>query len=331
MSSFTLQDPQGRTIDYLRLAVTDRCNLRCTYCMPDQGLQWLHRDKHLTDEEIIRLLTVFHALGIKKVRLTGGEPFMRPGFMALLQRIHAALPALSLALTTNGSFTRPHLSALQTLGIEKINLSLDSLDPQRFAAVTRRDGFQEVFACLMEALQKGFKVRINAVIREGQNDDDILPLASFTQHHKVDVRFIEEMPFNGSGDRHRVKWTDRALIDHLLTHFPDMQRERAEPNATSVNYRIPGHLGRVGVIAAFSRNFCSTCNRIRLTPSGEMKNCLYGDGVLSLRDLLRNGASDDQLKKAIAEAVLLRAADGFEAEKLRSSGTVKESMATIGG
>jgi cyclic pyranopterin phosphate synthase len=324
-----VKDNHGRTIDYLRLAITDRCNLRCNYCMPASGLDWLKRDELLSYEEIERLLSLFSSLGIRKLRFTGGEPFMRRDFDKLLTRVAKSNRFESITITTNGVLTAPYVPLLKDLNIHSVNLSLDTLDAKRFAAITRRDVFSDVMHTLDELLAHGIRTKINAVIMEGVNEDDILPLAKLSKELPVDVRFIEEMPFNGRGDRHAVKWNRKGLIEALENGLGNLMPIVPEPNATSENYSIEGHQGTVGIIAAWSRTFCGTCNRIRLTPSGEMKTCLYGRNELDLRSMLRSQASDQQIAEAIELAVFRKKKDGIEAEAARTP--LEESMATIGG
>jgi molybdenum cofactor biosynthesis protein A len=324
-----VKDNHGRTIDYLRLAITDRCNLRCHYCMPAAGLYWLDRNELLSFEEIERLLSIYSSMGVRKLRFTGGEPFMRRNFDQLLTRVARSNQYESITITTNGVLTAPYVPLLKELSIHSVNLSLDTLDANRFASITRRDVFPAVMKTLQELMSHGIRTKINAVIMEGVNEDDIVPLALLSKELPVDVRFIEEMPFNGRGDRHAVKWNRRGLIDALELGLGTLKRIESEPNATSENYAIEGHQGHVGIIAAWSRTFCGTCNRIRLTPSGEMKTCLYGHNELDLRSMLRSDASEQHIAEAIKHAVLRKKKDGIEAEAARTP--LEESMATIGG
>jgi len=324
-----VKDSHERTIDYLRLAITDRCNLRCHYCMPSSGLEWLKRDELLSYEEIETLLPVFSALGVRKLRFTGGEPFMRRNFDALLSRVAESNLFDSITLTTNGVLTAPYVPLLKKLNIHSVNLSLDTLDEKRFADITRRDVLRDVLKTLDALLENGIRTKINAVIMDGINEQDLLPLALLSKDSPLEVRFIEEMPFNGRGDRHAIKWNRKGIMQALETGLGHLQPINPEPHSTSENYQPTGHLGSVGIIAAWSRTFCGSCNRIRLTPSGQMKTCLYGNNDLDLRTLLRSGASPDELAAAIAGAVSHKAKDGHVAEAMRSP--VEESMATIGG
>lgn len=325
-----LLDNHNRPITYLRLAVTDRCNLRCFYCMPEEGIRYLPKQQLLTYEEMERVVRVLARLGVSKVRITGGEPFVRAGLMGFLHRL-AGVPGLNdLSLTTNGVLTAPHVAELAALGVKSVNLSIDTLDRERFRQITRRDELPAVLRTLDALLAAGIQTKLNAVVMDGQNIADLVPLAELTRDLPVDVRFIEEMPFNGGGSHYPVlHWTHRRIVDHLQTHFSDLHKLPDPPFSTANSYQIPGHRGTIGVIAAFSRTFCSTCNRIRLTAQGTLKTCLYDSGVLDIRALIRSGASDAELTAALLRAFAHRPANGFEAESRRD--TVMESMATIGG
>jgi molybdenum cofactor biosynthesis protein A len=326
-----LTDPHGRTITYLRLAVTDRCNLRCLYCMPEQGLNWVPRHDLLSFEEIMRMLRICASLGVTKLRLTGGEPFLRKDLMQLIRQISDERLFQTLTLTTNGTLTAPHVPELKRLGVHSVNLSADTLDPVRFEQMTRRAELKPVLETLDALLSEGIPTRLNAVIMEGKNEQDLFELASLATRLPVGVRFIEEMPFNGTGDRHAIRWNWKAMLDELTRHFPGIRKIADEPHGTSLNYEIPGAPGSIGIIPAYTRSFCGSCNRIRLTPKGMLKTCLYDNGVLDVRALIRSGRSDEDMKAAIAAAVSNRAKDGFEAERRRSDHHVSESMATIGG
>lgn len=328
-----LIDNHGRPIDYVRLAVTDRCNLRCFYCMPAEGIDYLPKKHLLSYEEMEHLLRLLAGHGVKKVRITGGEPFVRKGMIDFMARI-AAIPGVEqLNLTTNGVLTAPLIPRLKEIGLHSVNLSLDTLDRERFKRITRRDELPKVMATLEALLTHGLRTKINAVVMDGQNTEDLIPLAEYTREHPVGVRFIEEMPFNGSGSHYpQLRWNHRRILETLQEAFPNLEKLPPKPHATATDYQIPGYQGTVGIIAAFSRTFCGTCNRIRLTPQGTLKTCLYDDGVLNLRDLMRSGGSDEALMAEIKKAIGHRAKDGYEAEqRRRHQRPVSESMSTIGG
>jgi cyclic pyranopterin phosphate synthase len=297
--------------------------------MPASGLDWLKRDEMLSYEEIERILPIFSSLGIRKLRFTGGEPFMRRDFDQLLTRVAQSQLFERITITTNGVLTAPYVPLMKELNIHSVNLSLDTLDAARFASITRRDVFPDVMRTLYALVDAGIRTKINAVIMEGVNEEDILPLAKLSKELPIDVRFIEEMPFNGRGDRHAIKWNRKGLMEALENGLGTLHRITDEPNTTAENYSAEGHLGSVGIIAAWSRTFCGSCNRIRLTPSGQMKTCLYGRNELDLRDLMRKQASTQEIALAIEHAVLHKKRDGLEAESDRTP--VEESMATIGG
>lgn len=326
-------DNHGRPIEYVRLAVTDRCNLRCFYCMPAEGIEYVPRKELLSYEEMERLIRLLAGMGVSKVRITGGEPFVRRHLVNFLYRIHEIEGIKDVHLTTNGVLTGRYIPDLLKMGIASVNLSLDSLDRQRFFQITRRDEFPKVLDCLHQLVDAGIKTKINAVVMDGQNTEDILPLAAFTKDHPVGVRFIEEMPFNGSGvGQASLLWNHKKILATLQQQYPGLQKIEDGPHSTSLNYQIPGHSGTVGIIAAFSRTFCGSCNRIRVTALGTLKTCLYDDGILNLRDIMRTEKEDAPVEAALLKAFGNRARDGFEAEKQRKlRGPISESMSTIGG
>lgn len=329
----TLVDNHGRPINYLRLAVTDRCNLRCFYCMPEDGIRYLPKKDLLTFEEITRLISIMASMGISKVRLTGGEPFVRNDLMKLIRNIVEIRGVRDVHLTTNGVLTAQHIPELKKLGIASVNLSLDTLDRQRFHTITRRDEFEPVMETLRLLVEHGIPVKINAVVMEGKNIDDIVPLIELTKKDNVDVRFIEEMPFNGEGNHYpSLLWTYKKILDYIREYYPGLYKIPDPQYSTSYNYHIPGHSGNIGVIAAFSRTFCGTCNRVRVTAQGTLKTCLYDDGALDLRHLLRTNKDDSVIVETLTATLNSRARDGFEAEaKRKTHAPASESMSTIGG
>ncbi|EIM76487.1 molybdenum cofactor biosynthesis protein A [Nitritalea halalkaliphila LW7] len=328
----TLYDNHGRPISYLRLSVTDRCNLRCFYCMPAEGVPYVPKKSLLSYEEMLRICRVLAENGVSKVRITGGEPFVRKGLVPFLHQLTALKGIEAVNITTNGVLTAPYIAELKAMGIKSVNLSLDTLDADRFYAITRRNKFYAVMDCLEKLLAAGIETKINTVVMDGQNIEDILPLVALAKTHPVSVRFIEEMPFNGEGQHYPVlHWTHKKILNHIQEAYPHLKRLPSSPGATSTNYEIPGFQGNFGIIAAFSRTFCGSCNRIRMTAQGDLKTCLYGDPVLQVRDLMRSGASDETLLHTFKHVFQQRARDGFEAEQLRASGVVTESMSTIGG
>ena len=330
MDNPQLFDNHGRELSYLRLAVTDRCNLRCTYCMPAEGIKYMPERELLSWEEMFRLTRILHEMGIKKVRITGGEPFVRNGLLDFLTNL-AGLKDLEICLTTNGVFIGEYIEALKKLGVRHINLSLDSLDRDRFHQITRRDDFAKVYANLISLIDAGFQVKINAVVMQGKNEDDILALTEFAREHPVSVRFIEEMPFNGSGlVEEKLFWDHARILARIRSQFPDLKARPFLFGETANTYDIPGFKGNVGIIAAFTRTFCGSCNRIRLTAKGQVKTCLYDDGVFDMKPYLRSEVSDEEVKAQFLTLFNSRPLDGFEAENKRK-GVITESMTTIGG
>lgn len=329
----TLLDNHGRTLNYLRLAVTDRCNLRCFYCMPEEGIHYLPKKELLSFEEIERLVRLMATMGISKIRLTGGEPFVRTDLMHLI-RTMVEIPGIQdIHITTNGVLIAPYVEELKSLGIASVNLSLDTLDAERFRLITRRDEFTKVRHAFDELIKHDIPVKINCVVMEEKNVEDIIPLVELTKQYPVSVRFIEEMPFNGEGSHYRsLTWTFEKIIEYIRFHYPSMVKAVDAQFSTSYNYHIPGYQGNIGVIAAFSRTFCGTCNRIRVTAQGVLKTCLYDDGVLNIKTLLRESSDDGKVREKLMEAFRARPKDGFEAEQNRHNHLpVKESMSTIGG
>lgn len=325
-----LTDNHGRPVNYLRLAVTDRCNLRCFYCMPAHGLEWLERKELMTWEEMLQMCSVLVKMGIEKIRLTGGEPFARRNFMEFLTALSKIDGLKEITLTTNGVLTAPYISRLKELGIKSVNLSLDTLDRERFKNITRRDELPKVLDTLHELLRYDMRVKLNAVVMEGKNTEDIIPLVELTKELPVSVRFIEEMPFNGNGTYTGLIWDHIKILDTIKKRYRDIQKVTDPKYSTSYNYSIPGYKGTVGIIAAYTRSFCGTCNRIRITPQGMLKTCLYDSGVLNVKDLLRAGHDETAMQEAIIAAINTKAKDGWEAERNRKE-FVSESMAAIGG
>jgi cyclic pyranopterin phosphate synthase len=328
-----LYDNHQRLINYVRLAVTDRCNLRCFYCMPEEGIDYVPKQELLSYEEMLRLVRLLANLGIEKLRITGGEPFIRRDMMDFLRNISQTPGLRQIHITTNGTTTAALVPELKALGIRSINLSLDTLDEKRFWEITRRNEFKAVMDTFHSLVEHGIDTKINAVVMEGKNIDDLVPMVELTERYPVSVRFIEEMPFNGEGSHYPIlNWHHRAILEHLQAHFPTLEKLPDPPNSTAYHYRVPGFKGNIGIIAAYTRTFCGSCNRIRITPQGMLKTCLYDSGVFNVRDLMRAEASDAQIRDTFLEALGNRAKDGWEAEKNRNFGIpVGESMSTIGG
>ncbi len=324
-----LIDNHGRVITYIRLAITDRCNLRCVYCMPAEGIDFSPREEILSLDELERLVQIFVNMGVNKVRITGGEPFVRKGLMAFLKRLKKIPGLATLGLTTNGVAVAPELGKLKELGIADLNVSLDTLRSERFQAITRRDQMPAVLETIHQAMALGMSVKVNSVIQEGINDDEIIDLTELARNQSLEIRFIEQMPFSGSCAGVGSGWKAAAIIAHLQEHYPDMILTDGVSGTAKI-IKIPGFSGRVGIIGAYSRTFCGSCGKLRITSRGLLKTCLYDDGVLDLRGLLRSEAADEVIQLALRNCVARRAKNGFEAEANEGS-AVKTSMATIGG
>lgn len=326
-----LIDQHNRIINYLRLSVTDKCNLRCFYCMPEEGIPFYKKDKVLSYEEMLRICSVLTAQGVNKIRITGGEPFVRKDLPYFLQELAALKYAPEISMTTNAVLIGPHISLMKSIGLKSINVSLDTLDEQRFLEITRRNEFRTVYNNLLTLIDEGFEVKLNCVVMKDKNIEDLIPLAEFTRHKNVSMRFLEEMPFDGqSGKRTELHWSYRRIKDYLTMHFGPLERLQDPPNSTAQHYRIKGFKGTIGIIPSFSRTFCGSCNRIRLSANGDFRTCLYGPAALNLRDELRQGHSDETLLYNIQQALNKKPVDGFVAEE-ENSGLLKDSMAHLGG
>ena len=328
-----LIDKHNRVIDYIRIAVTDKCNLRCFYCMPNEGIDFVKQKQLMSYEELLRVAHVLSKQGVSKVRITGGEPFLRKDILYFIKSLSEINGINKIAITTNGTHTLKYLDELMQYGVRSFNLSIDSIDKERFFDITRRDLFDTVWNCFEEMSKRDLDLKLNAVVIKDRNIPDLIPMVALTKDRNVSVRFIEEMPFNGKGAHYQnLEWNYKKILQHLEGHFGTATKLVDGKNSTSLNYKILGHAGSFGIIPAYSRTFCGTCNRIRLTPMGIIKTCLYDEGIFNVRDLLRAGANDEQLLEAIQSAVGQKHKNGFEAEAQRKRNpNIIESMTTIGG
>lgn len=327
-----LIDSFGRQINYVRLAVTDRCNLRCQYCMPAHGIEIAPRADLLTFKEMYRIIRVLTELGVNKIRLTGGEPFVRKDFIKFLEMLSFNDLLETINITANGAMIAKHIATLEQMEkIQNINLSIDSLQKEKFFEITRRDVFPEVYQTFELLEQSSLNLKLNVVVQAGFNTDEINDFVALTKDKNVTVRFIEEMPFNGKGQREiQENWNYTRILEEIQSEFK-VEPVVSEKSSTSRNFKVDGHKGSVGIIPAFTRTICNDCNRIRITPIGTFKNCLFDDGVFNIRDFLRNGASNEDLKELFLSLVKDKPENGFVAEANRSKGNVSESMSTIGG
>jgi molybdenum cofactor biosynthesis protein A len=322
-------DSNNRKINYLRISVTDRCNLRCVYCMPHLNMQFMDKSELLSYEELTRLISIYHSLGVNKIRFTGGEPFVRKDFILFLERITVLFPTIDIHLTTNGVLIKKHLETLLSLNIKKINISLDTLDSNKFKEMTGFDCFNDVYSSISKALELKFKLKLNVVVQNNKNDSEILTLVDHFKDKDLDLRFIEEMPFNERGT-HQFVWAAEKILTEIQTKFATVSINSGA-NSTSDVYQLTDYKLRVATIAAFTRSFCGTCNRIRLNAKGEMKTCLYGDYELDLRALLRSDCIDLEIAEKITASVFNKHQDGFVAENSKKNKSLYESLSKIGG
>ena len=328
-----LIDNHGRKVNYLRLAVTDRCNLRCFYCMPESGIDYVPKSELMSYEEMLRLSSILVAHGISKIRITGGEPFLRKELWSFLERLSDIEGLNDLHITTNGILTKPYISSFKSIGINSVNLSLDSLNAERFFNITRRDELDTVLDTLHSFLKEGIDTKLNCVVMDGKNTEDIHPFIELTKNYPLNVRFIEEMPFNGSDNlEHHLIWDYKRILEHIKQKYPQVISIPAEAQATALSYMVEGHKGRFGIIPAFSRTFCGSCNRLRITATGEMRTCLYGPQVLNVKSLMRDGQTDGRIAEYITEKIGERHKDGFQAAGSNADPKkLSESMSSIGG
>ncbi len=301
--------------------------------MPEEGLNFSKKSQILSYEEMERLISILANLGVSKVRITGGEPFVRKDLVPFMRAVTEIDGINKLSITTNGTGPLSQINELKHMGIHAVNLSLDCLDKDRFKAITRRDEFDQVMRYYHALLEAGIKTKINAVVMQEHNLEDILPMSELTLKDNVSVRFIEEMPFNGGSKGYTpIEWNYKKILNHIQSAHPNLIKLTDEQSSTSYNYQISGAKGSIGIIPAYTRTICGSCDRIRLTPKGELKTCLYQNGGFSFRDFMRSGASDRDIENKFKELFNQRAKDGFEAEKQKSSTSDSfESMATIGG
>lgn len=326
-----LVDNHNRKINYLRLAVTDRCNLRCNYCMPENGINFSENEKLFSIPELARLSEILVSQGIDKIRLTGGEPFVRKGIMDLLKKLSEMEGLREISITTNATLIGPHIDELKRLGIKDINVSLDAINKNTFERITRRNQYETVHNNILRLITEGFNVRINCIALENQNTQDIIPMLELTKNFNVSVRFLEEMPFNGGSKTFdSIAWDYKKILAHIKEHFPNYEKITSPKTSTSINYKIPGYLGTFGVIPSFSRTFCGSCNRLRISATGDVITCLYAKPCMNIRDILRGKNSEEKIKEMILQAVGSRAKTGFEAQE-QYKDVFSNSMTSIGG
>lgn len=317
-----LTDNYNRQHDYLRISVTERCNLRCLYCMPEEGVPLSPQKELLTTPEIVLLSSLFVSQGVTKIRLTGGEPTVRRDIVPLMQQIGALRPhgLKELCLTTNGLSLHRKLDAMVEAGLTGINLSLDTMDPWQFQLMTRRNGFSAVQKSIdrifeLNRLGAGIKFKINCVVMRGLNDREVLPFVEMTRDKNVEVRFIEYMPFDGNKWNKGKMFSYQEMLELIRSKYPDLQRIQGHKNDTSKTFQVPGFAGKVGFITSMTHNFCGTCNRLRITSDGNLKVCLFGNAEVSLRDIVRKinqgEPIDEEAFEVLRQAALEKAGQAF--------------------
>ncbi len=319
-----LQDAYRRAARDLRISVTDRCNFRCTYCMPFDTYEWIEREEILTYEEIARLASIFIPLGVDQVRLTGGEPLVRKDLEKLVSKLAGLAGLKDLCLTTNGSLLAEKASALRAAGLRRINVSLDTLDPEKFRRITQRGRLESVLEGLFAAKGCGFHpIKINSVIERGVNDGEILDLVEFSRKHGFTLRLIEYMDVGNSNNwkLDRVV-SKKEILARIRARYPLREAGREEGSAPSVDYQFLDGSGEVGVIASVTEPFCSGCTRARLTADGKLVTCLFSNLGHDLKGLLRNGATDDEISDFIA-AVWSKRTDRYSEERFEAMNSVQ--------
>ena len=298
----------GRTIVNLRISVTDRCNFRCTYCMPADNVEFMPRDNLLSFEEITRVAQIGAGLGIKRLRLTGGEPLMRKDLPVLIRMLTQVEGIEDVAMTTNAFFLKDHAKALNEAGLKRLNISLDALDPEKFRHVNRRDCLEEVLEGIKISAEEGFKsIKINAVAMRNFSESEIMRLIKMGRSDGFEIRFIEFMPLDSdqTWERDKVLF-GHEIIDLIKEKHGLVPVENSLEIGPASEYDFADGKGRIGIITAVSNPFCDHCNRIRMTANGKLRTCLFSTNETDLKELIRGGASDEDIVKAIRDAVLIK-------------------------
>jgi GTP 3',8-cyclase len=314
-----LRDLLGRAIKDLRISVTDRCNCRCTYCMPLDKYEWINHREILTFEEISRIARLFLQLGVTKIRLTGGEPLLRRDLWKLVGQLTALGGLQDLCLTTNGTLLADQIDNLAAAGLKRINASIDTLDPEKFRRITRRDDLGKVLEGLRAARDCGLSpIKINAVIERGVNDGDILPLVEFSRNNGFAVRFIEYMDAGNSNSWLSEKVVSKKeILETIHARYPLREKGRDGENAPAVCYEYVDGAGNVGIIASVTEPFCMGCTRARLTADGKLVTCLFSDGGRDLKSLVRSNANDDEIR-AFISSLWSQRTDRYSDERLQA-------------
>jgi cyclic pyranopterin phosphate synthase len=324
-----LIDTFGRKHTYLRISVTDRCNLRCVYCMPHEGMVFKPKNELLTFEEIIRLARLFVQLGVNKIRLTGGEPLVRKNLVVLVEQLANLQGLETLAMTTNASLLKPQVKQLRDAGLTALNISLDTLKRERFIEITRRDDFDNVLDGINAALDANFRsVKLNMVVMSEINDDEVMDFVERFKDTPLNMRFIEYMPFKSNGWQSDKVVTFKHLKEMIEQRYP-LSPIETDASAVAKDFSLVGHTGSVSFISSMSDSFCSTCNRVRLTSTGDIKSCLFYPAETSLRDAMRRGITDGALVDLIMEALAMKPEAHPPAEEILAN--ENRAMIEIGG
>lgn len=333
MSNKILTDNFGRAHNYLRISLTERCNLRCTYCMPLEGIPLRDRAEFMRQEELFEIAKTFVDLGVTKIRLTGGEPLIKKNFSSILSDL-SSLP-VELAMTTNAVLLDRYIDDLIAAKLSRINISIDSLQEDKFNRIARRVEFKRVMKNIDLALEKGFNVKLNVVLMKGENDDEINDFIAYTRLKNVGIRFIEFMPFSGNAWDWSKKISFSEIISKAKNHFGEDSLEElpVPPNSTSKNFKIKGYKGDFGIISTLTNPFCDSCNRIRLTADGKVKNCLFSSEESDLLSNLRQGKDIIPfIRQTIQQKKKNRAGiTSFESAEGKLIFDKNRSMTTIGG
>ncbi len=325
-----LTDNYNRFHDYLRISLTDNCNLRCFYCMPEESYEFTPVSRLMQTDELFSIAKLFTDLGVKKIRLTGGEPLVRKDADSIIRKL-ATLP-VELTLTTNGTRIVQFIPLLKEAGVKSLNISLDTLRRDRFSVITRRDQFQLVYDAIHQLMEQGFHVKVNVVVMKGLNEDELLDFVAWTKSAPVHVRFIEFMPFSGNSWTSNKVLTWQEILEIVGKEYPIVPIEGAAHD-TAKKYHIPGHAGSFAVISTMSNNFCSTCNRIRLTADGKLKNCLFSSSETDLLSAFRQGMDILPLIEKNIRSKKKELGGQFtqDFEKIEATELTNRSMITIGG
>jgi cyclic pyranopterin phosphate synthase len=324
-------DKSKRVINYLRLSVTDRCNLRCTYCMPDEGMDFVPHNEILRYEEILHIVRLSVRMGIRKIRLTGGEPLVRKGLISFLGDLNSVEGLNEVTLTTNGVLLKEFAKDIKESGIYRINISLDSLRPERFSLITGRDLFAPVWEGIQEAERVGFDpIKINVVAIRGVNDDEILDFARLTLERPYHVRFIEYMPVGEKNGWNSDKFISTDEIQRMIQTLGDLKPIKPGPlDGPAERFALEGGKGEIGFIGAMSNHFCAVCNRLRLTAEGHLRSCLFSEEEIDIKGPLRNGNDDNHLLELIRLAIEKKPKD--HGPLGRGPRKCVRQMSTIGG